>query len=149
MTGPQRLRRWVNWINLTTATGFLVARLGGARPRPAPEGLYVAPHYRIGFPVAGAFTLGNVVCTKHDADYVVGTAALLRHESAHATQYAWLGPLFWPAYGIAAAYSWALTGDPGGRNAFEVWAGLTDGGYTRRPLRPWLRRAARRVGAPP
>jgi hypothetical protein len=54
MTGPQRLRRWINLVDLTTATGFVVAR-----------------------------------------------------------------------------------------------PGLTDSGYTRRPLRPWLRQAARRVGAPP
>ena len=45
-----------------------------------------------------------------------------------------------PLYGIAAAVSWALTGDSGARNVFEQRAGLADGGYTEKDLRPFLRR---------
>ena len=44
-----------------------------------------------------------------------------------------------PLYLAAAAVSWALTGDFGARNVFERRAGLTDGGYTDKPLRPRLR----------
>ena len=46
-----------------------------------------------------------------------------------------------PLYLAAAAVSWALTGDFGARNVFERRAGLTDGGYTDKPLRPSIRRA--------
>jgi hypothetical protein len=145
MTRAERLRRAVNWANVTTCPGFAVARIGGARPQRAPGGLYVAPGYRIGFPVAGAFTVGNVVCTRHDADYLLGDPSLLGHEARHATQYAWSGPLFWPAYGLAAAFSWAVSGHPAAYNPFEVWAGLAAGGYVRAPLRPWLSWAARRT----
>jgi hypothetical protein len=44
-----------------------------------------------------------------------------------------------PLYLAAAGVSWALTGDFGARNVFERRAGLADGGYTNRPLRPRLR----------
>jgi hypothetical protein len=39
--------------------------------------------------------------------------------------------------------SWALTGDFGARNVFERRAGLTDGGYTDKPLRPALQQVSR------
>ena len=48
-----------------------------------------------------------------------------------------------PLYLAAAAVSWALTGDTGSRNVFERRAGLADGGYTDKPLRPALRRPSR------
>ena len=44
-----------------------------------------------------------------------------------------------PLYLAAAGVSWALTGDFGARNVFERLAGLADGGYTDKPLRPFLR----------
>jgi len=44
-----------------------------------------------------------------------------------------------PLYLAAAGVSWALTGDFGARNVFERRAGLADGGYTDKPLRPQLR----------
>jgi hypothetical protein len=52
-----------------------------------------------------------------------------------------------PLYLAAAAVSWALTGDTGSRNMFERRAGLTDGGYTNKPLRPTVRRALERSGS--
>ena len=45
-----------------------------------------------------------------------------------------------PLYGAAALVSWALTGDFGARNVFEQQAGLADGGYSPKALRPGLRR---------
>ena len=61
----------------------------------------------------------------------------------HATQYAWCGGLVMvPLYLAAAAASWALTGDFGARNVFERRAGLADGGYTDKPLRPGIQRAS-------
>jgi hypothetical protein len=76
---------------------------------------------------------------------------LFAHEARHATQYACCGVLMLPLYGIAAAASWALCGDFGSRNVFEQRAGLADGGYPEKDLRPVLRRrmsrpARRRAG---
>jgi len=88
-------------------------------------------------PPAPAFTLGNVILTRHD---VLGRdTVLLRHEARHATQYAWCGGLLMlPLYFAAAGASWLLSGDVGAWNIFERCAGLADGGYAGRPLRPWL-----------
>ncbi len=52
-----------------------------------------------------------------------------------------------PLYFGAAGVSWVLTGDFGARNIFEQRAGLADGGYADRPLRPALVRWARRPAA--
>ena len=69
---------------------------------------------------------------------------LFRHEARHATQYACCGGVVMvPLYLAAAAVSWALTGDFGARNVFERPAGLADGGYTDKPLRPALQRVRR------
>jgi hypothetical protein len=75
-------------------------------------------------------------------------SALWRHEARHATQFAWCGGLLMvPAYLLAAGVSWALTGDFGSRNVFERRAGLADGGYTDKPLRPALRTVTRTTRA--
>ena len=44
-----------------------------------------------------------------------------------------------PLYFAAAGVSWLLAGDFGAWNVFERRAGLADGGYADRPLRPGLR----------
>ena len=49
-------------------------------------------------------------------------------------------------YLIAAGVSWALTGDFGARNIFERLAGLADGGYTDKPMRPGLQRIQAGLG---
>jgi hypothetical protein len=73
------------------------------------------------------------------------SSALFRHEARHATQYACCGGVVMvPLYLVAAAVSWTLTGDTGCRNVFERRAGLADGGYTDKPLRPALRRTLQR-----
>lgn len=148
-TSRERTRAAVNWLNLSTPLGLLVARVGGAtRPAPGPGGLRIATGYRLRVPVAGAFTVGNVVTTKHGPAYLLGPGRehLLAHEARHASQYALLGPFFLPAYGTSAVWSWLVSGEPGGRNVFERWAGLGAGGYTRHPLRPGL---VRLLGAGP
>jgi len=146
VTRWERTRAVLNWVNLSTPLGLLVARAGGAtlQPGPGPGGVRIATGYRLPLPAAGAFTVGDVVTTRHGPDYLLGPhrAALLRHEVSHASQYALLGPFFLPAYGAAAAWSWLVSGEPGGRNPFERWAGLAAGGYRRHPMRPALRRAA-------
>lgn len=57
------VRRAANVLNLSTPFGLLVARLGGAEVTVDDEGVFWAEGYRLPFPVAGAFTVGNVVIT--------------------------------------------------------------------------------------
>ena len=137
-----RLRQAVNLANLSTLAGLGAAVAGRARIAPSVGGLVIATGYRLPVPPAPAFCLGNVILTRDD-DIVVGSP-VFRHEARHATQYAWCGGVAMvPLYLMAAGLSWALTGDFGARNVFERLAGLADGGYTDKPLRPGL---VRRLG---
>jgi hypothetical protein len=140
------LRAWVNLANGSTLAGLGVAALGGARVTRGPDRLFVGTGYRLPVPPAPAFCLGNVVITRLDGL----TPELLRHEARHATQYACCGGvLMVPLYLMAAAASWMLTGDTGAKNVFERRAGLADGGYTDKPLRPLVLRAVLRRPASP
>src|SRR5690348_6952202 len=134
-----RLRAWVNLVNGSTLAGLGVAALGGARVARSADRLFVGTGYRLPVPPAPTFCLGNVIVTRLDG--LDPATALFRHEARHATQYACCGGVVMvPLYLIAAAVSWALTGDTGCRNVFERQAGLADGGYTDKPLRAALRR---------
>jgi hypothetical protein len=142
-----RARYWVravaNAVNGSTAAGVLVAVTGRARPRRAGDGLLVAGGYRLPVPAAPAFCLGNVLITRWPEERFRGSGRLFAHEARHATQYAWCGGLLMlPLYGAAALLSWGLTGDFGAGNVFERRAGLADGGYSAKGLRPALTRAA-------
>ena len=147
MTTWQRVRVIVNYVNLMTPLGVFVARIGGGERHRGPYGLVIYTGYRLPFPVAGAFTLGNVITTRYDAEYLLaeGREALLGHEARHSVQAALLGPLFLPLYAVASGWSWAISADLACRNPFEVWAGLEAGRYVRRPLRPGLLRLLRLV----
>jgi len=137
MRAGLRARQLVNLANGSTLAGLGVAALGGARVARSTDGLFLATSYRLGVPPAPAFCLGNVIVTRLDGL----TPGLLRHEARHATQFACCGGvLMVPLYLAAAAVSWALTGDFGARNVFERRAGLADGGYPDKPLRPSIRR---------
>ena len=104
------------------------------------DGLFTGTGYRLPVPPAPAFCLGNVIMTRGEA--IDPGSRLFRHEARHATQFAWCGGVVMiPLYLAAAGVSWVLTGDFGARNVFERRAGLADGGYTDKPLRPALRRA--------
>jgi hypothetical protein len=136
-----RVRLAVNAVNGSTLLGLLVAAAGRARVTGGVDGLLVAERYRLPVPAASAFCVGNVILTRMNGDALACADRLLAHEARHATQYAWCaGPVMLPLYFIAAAVSWALTGDFGSRNVFERRAGLADGGYSDRPLRPELAR---------
>ena len=141
----------MNLVNGSTAAGILVAVAGRARLSRGPDGLLIGAGYRLPAPVAPAFTVGNVVLTRTGAAALAAAGPLLAHEARHATQYACCGGLpMIPAYLLAAAWSWALTADFGTRNVFERRAGLADGGYSERPVRPVLARwQARLAAAPP
>jgi len=142
MRARYRVRAAVNLVNGSTAAGVLVAVAGRARLRRAGDGLLVGAGYRLPVPVAPAFCLGNVLVTRWPDAQFRGATRLFAHEARHATQYAWCGGLLMlPLYGGAALVSWALTGNFGVRNVFERRAGLADGGYSPRELRPALRRA--------
>jgi hypothetical protein len=146
-----RARLAVNLLNGSTAAGILVAAAGRARLSRARDGLLIGARYRLPVPVAPAFTVGNVVITRMDAAALAAAGPLIRHEGRHATQYACCGGLpMIPAYLLAAAWSWALTGDFGSHNVFECRAGLADGGYSQRSVRPAVARwQARRATVPP
>jgi hypothetical protein len=139
-----RARQVVNLANGSTLAGLGVAALGGARVARGADRLFVGTGYRLPVPPAPAFCLGNVIITRLQG--LDPSSALFRHEARHATQYACCGGVVMvPLYLVAAAASWALTGDTGSRNVFERRAGLADGGYTEKPLRSALGRALQRA----
>jgi hypothetical protein len=138
LTHAQRARRVANLLNLSTPLGLAVARTGGARRRPGPYGLVLAEGYRFRFPVAGAFTVGDVVITARTFDVLLQSLpALLVHEERHSRQYAvFVGLPYLPLYTLAMAWSVVRTGDRASANVFERDAGLVAGGYRERPVRP-------------
>lgn len=155
--GAYRRRALVNRLNLTTPLGLAVARLGRATVSPGPHGLLLGEGYRLRLPVAGAFTIGNVVTTARTfAELEEASPAVLGHESAHAWQYARLGLAFFPLYAVAAGGSWLRYTNPAVGNIFEQRAGLVSGSYLasgldtppRRPLREALRSLLRRSPTP-
>ncbi|WP_113700276.1 hypothetical protein [Nonomuraea lactucae] len=135
MNGRYRFRKVANYLNLATPLGLLIAAVGGASREPGPDGLVLAYGYRYRFPVAGAFTVGNVVLTKANTL----DERLIKHEARHATQWAWcVGLPMLPLYLLAMLVSVLLCGHQATYNVFERLAGLDDGGYPRAPL--WWRR---------
>ncbi|WP_154795909.1 hypothetical protein [Occultella kanbiaonis] len=143
-TPPDRLSRFTrtrhvaNWANLSTALGLGVATAGGATIRRGPQLLYLAEHYRWHFPTGGAFTVGDVVISRHDISKLTArNPTLLRHEERHSRQWmACLGLPFIPLYLLSMGWSWLRTGDRAARCFFERNAGLADGGYLEVPPRP-------------
>ncbi|GAA0949934.1 hypothetical protein [Nonomuraea longicatena] len=132
-----RLRQVVNLVSLATPLGLLVALVGGATRSPGPDGLILAYGYRYRFPVAGAFTVGNVVLTRHHHL----DDRLIRHEARHATQWACCAGLpMLPLYLLAMLVSVAVCGHQAAYNVFERLADLDDGGYPHVP--PRWRKAA-------
>jgi len=147
MRGRHRARLVVNLANGSTLAGLGVALAGRARVGRAGDGLLTGTGYRLPVPPVPAFTMGNVVITRRDE--LAADSGLFRHEARHTTQYAWCGGLLMlPLYFTAAGMSWLVCGDVGSWNVFERAAGLAEGGYAERPLRPalrWLRPPARRL----
>ena len=133
LTRGQRLRQLANVLNASTPLGLVLAGLARTRTFRGPRGLIVATGYRWRLPVAGAFTVGNVVIFRADPDAALMSRLLLGHEEQHSTQYAWcLGLPFLLFYFAAAAWSAGRYGDPASGNPFERHAGLEAGGYTDR-----------------
>ena len=150
---PRQHRGWVrvraiaNWVNMSTPLGLVLANLGRAEVRPGPERLWLAEYYALGFPKAGAFTVGNVVLIPgRTIDSLASSCPeVLEHEAGHATQWALcMGLPFLPLYLLANAISWARTGTLHSANIFEIGADLAKGGYTRADVRPFWRRLSAR-----
>lgn len=133
MMGPVhrwQVKRVVNAVNGSTLLGLAIAKLGGAHRSAGPRGLVLATGYRLGFPTAPAFTVGNVVISRHSRVWLDQRPRLLLHEERHSWQYvACLGLPLIPLYLLAAGYSYVRGGDLGAHNPFEQFAGLEDGGY--------------------
>jgi hypothetical protein len=130
-----RFRRAANYANLATPLGLLISIIGGATRTPGPNGLILAFGYRYRFPIAGAFTVGNVVMTWWDSL----PDRLILHEGRHATQWAWcVGLPMLPLYLLSMLMSVMVCGNQASYNFFERLADLEDGGYPRAPL--WWRR---------
>jgi len=149
LSPSHRLRRLGNLVNLSTPLGLVVARLGRASVRPGPRGLLLADGYRLPFPIAGAFTVGNVLITPGRwSELEARRPHLLGHEEAHSWQWFWCAGLpFLPAYGLGLGWSVLRTGDLAARHPFERLAGLQRGGYREvgpRPLGPAVRARVRR-----
>lgn len=150
MKTSRQIRALANALNLSTAAGLLLAGLTRTQIEKGPDGLIFGTDYQPKLPLAGAFTVGNVIFYRADRDFIDSRPDLLSHESGHASQYAWcLGLPFLPLYAGCAAWSLWRTGDPGSRNFFERQAGLALGGYRERPtiarlpaIRNYLQRVA-------
>jgi len=132
----------VNATNGSTLLGLALGVAGGVRWHRGPRGLLLGTGYRFGLPVASAFTVGDVVLTRHPDRWWDGRALLLVHEERHTWQYAMtLGLPMLPMYAVAAGWSRLRGGDWSTYNAFEVRAGLADGGYPLVSRRQQRRRA--------
>lgn len=146
------VRHLLNWVNLSTPLGLALARVGGARLRRGPRRSILADYYRWTFPTGGAFTVGDVIVSRHDLDLLVARRpALFGHELVHSRQWAaCLGLPFLPLYAASMGWSWLRTGDRAACSFFERQAGLQEGGYAEvppRPLGPVLAQAARAMRA--
>jgi hypothetical protein len=137
MSGWQVVKLVGNTLNLSTLAGVLVGVIGRARFSRGPRGLFYATGYKPGFPVASAFTIGNVILTKHDREYFDVRPVLVQHEERHSWQYFCLiGLPMLPLYLLGVGWSWLRTGCPASRNPFERLANLADGNYDEKPVQP-------------
>jgi hypothetical protein len=139
---PATRWQWVrfagNFVNLSTPVGLAVAWIGRATVRRGPRGLFLGEGYRFRFPIAGAFTIGNVVTTSSTwSSMLAKNPYLIKHEEGHTWQYLYcLGLPYYIPYVIFMGWSVLRTGDRAARNFFERQAGLAFGGYIDYPVRP-------------
>ena len=139
---PATRWQWVrfvgNFANLSTPVGLAVTAIGGAAIKRGPRGLFLGEGYRFRFPVAGGFTIGNVITTGSTWDAMLrNNPFLIKHEEAHSWQYLYcLGLPYYIPYVIFMGWSVIRTGDRAARNFFERQAGLAMGGYVDYPVRP-------------
>jgi len=125
-----RARQVLNAVNGSSLLGLALGVASRSAFRRGPDGLVLATRSRLPLRGTVAVTVGDVVLSPEDDAFLLRRPRLLAHEGRHSWQYAvFLGLPFLPAYGVAAAWSYARGGDFGAHNVFERWAGLEDGGY--------------------
>lgn len=148
LTVRQRIRVAGNLLNLSTVAGLALAHIGGCTLRRGPYGLMLAEGYRLGFPAARAFTVGDVIITAQTFPALQRRLPrLLEHEERHSWQYLWcLGLPYLLPYTLAMGWSVLRTGDRAARNVFERHAGLQDGGYRDRSIVPLPLQVRRATG---
>lgn len=121
-SGPATQGQWLrlvgNAFNWSTPLGLAIAVVGRCRIRRGPRGLWLADGYRPSFPIAGAFTVGNVIITGRPdwSGYLAQQPTTLAHEERHTWQWLAFGRLFLPAYTATMGWSWLRTGDRAGSN---------------------------------
>lgn len=128
---PDRMPVWAwllgwAWTLPNTLLGLTLATLGGAKLRRiTSHGVFeyymdkdalLDRWWFAPFPTI-ATTFGAVVL--YDRKYRIQSATLRTHELHHVVQYFVLGPLFLPAYGIAALVAKLRGGHPHEDNYFE------------------------------
>lgn len=146
MPGWPTVRSTLTWINGTSLAAVVLSAATRTRLVRGPGGVLVAAGYPLRVPKQPCFTVGSVIFTKRTADWLLDPERLdlLGHETRHVSQYAVLGPLFWPLYAAASGWSYLVTTSYGCRNVFEKHAGLVHGGYpVDLPLRPWAAKVSR------
>ena len=140
---PTTAGQWVRLVGQLrqphhAARVWPIARIGRATIRRGPRGLFLGEGYRLKFPVAGAFTVGNVITTGsdlgRDAHALAARCCSTRSGTPGSTSYC-LGLPFYPAYAVCMGWSMLRTGDRAARNFFERQAGLADRRLRRRPAR--------------
>ena len=125
-----QIRRVLNLVNGSTLVGLGIAAVGRAQVAPGPLGLWLATGYRLGFPIASAFTVGNVIITASSPGWLASRPRTLRHEERHTDQYvACFGLPMIGLYVAAMGWSYLRCRNPFLQNPFERLAGLEDGGY--------------------
>jgi hypothetical protein len=134
-TAGQWFRFAGNLVNLTTLLGLAIAKLGRATIRRGPRGLFLCEGYKLKFPVAGAFTVGNVITTGSTWEAMLARwPQLLQHEERHTWHYiACLGMPFYPAYAICMGWSMLRTGDRAARELLRAGRRFGDGRIRRPP----------------
>jgi hypothetical protein len=85
-----------------------------------------------------AVTVGDVVMVRASDETLLRYPRMFDHEARHCAQYAFfLGPAgFLPAYFGCCVWSWWRVRSFSLRNAFEMHAGLIEGGYVRASQQP-------------
>ena len=86
MRPRHRVRLAVNLLNGSTLAGLAVSLAGHARLARFPGGLLVGTGYRLPVPPAPAFTLGNVILTRHEPCWPRHRPAPARGQARHAVR---------------------------------------------------------------
>jgi RHS repeat-associated protein len=130
----RRLNWWaaprILFTGLATAVGLVVALSSEAECSGITKNMMIICGGATSNPGGGGTTFGNVFVTTMSVNAVTSDPKLVGHEDAHATQWAIFGPILFPVlYGLESENSRMSIGNYACWNIFEIWAGLSEGGY--------------------